>query len=201
MLDSAFIETPCEICLSDDLNLFGYLRNLLEAGEDPRSREEQIWARYGQTVAVLVLDSSGFSRISQSHGIVHYLAKLVQMRDIVNPGFEAEGARRSHFEADNVFALFDHPDAAIRAARQCHAAIAQARLMLTETEPFQVCVGIGYGQMLYSETLEGYFSSEMNIASKLGEDTADGGETLLTESAHAARTRRSSRGRNDVNSR
>lgn len=172
--------------MTEDQNLFGYLRDLLEAGVEPRSREEEIWARYGQTVAVLVLDSSGFSRISQSHGIVHYLAKLVQMRDIVNPGFEAQGARRSHFEADNAFALFDHPDSAIRAARHCHSAIAEAGLMLTESEPFQVCIGIGFGRMLYSETLEGFFSAEMNLASKLGEDTADGGETLLTEAAHGA---------------
>ncbi len=58
--------------------------------------------------------------------------------------------------------------------------------MLTEEEPFTVCIGIGYGRKLYSETLEGYFSEEMNFASKLGEDTVDGRETLITRNVYAA---------------
>lgn len=174
------------VTLSADTNLFGFLRALIKAGIDPRTREAEIWERYGQKVAVLVLDSSGFSRISRSHGIVHYLSKLLQMRDLVDPGFTAEGAIRSHFEADNAFAVFDNPNSAIRAARFCHEVVATAGLMLTEEEPFAVCIGIGYGQMLWSETLEGFFSAEMNIASKLGEDTANGGETLITEAAWAA---------------
>ena len=66
--------------------------------------------------------------------------------------------------------------------------------MLTGSEPFRVCVGIGYGRMLYSETLEGYFGGEMNLACKLGgemnlacklgEDVALGGETLITTAAY-----------------
>jgi hypothetical protein len=32
--------------------------------------------------------------------------------------------------------------------------------------------------------MEGYFGEEMNLASKLGEDTAEGGETLLTNLAY-----------------
>ena len=38
--------------------------------------------------------------------------------------------------------------------------------------------------MLWSKTLEGYFGQEINLASKLGEDTAVGGETLISENAH-----------------
>jgi hypothetical protein len=57
--------------------------------------------------------------------------------------------------------------------------------MLTADEPFQVCIGIGHASMLHSETLEGYFAKQMNFASKLGEDTANRGETLITQSAYA----------------
>jgi class 3 adenylate cyclase len=66
--------------------------------------------------------------------------------------------------------------------------IADKGIMLTANEPFRVCIGIGHGAMLYSETLEGYFAKEMNFASKLGEDTANGCETLLTESAYELAT-------------
>ena len=64
-----------------------------------------------------------------------------------------------------------------------HEAIEHVGLMLDHEEPFRVGIGIGYGELLWSETLEGYFGQEINLASKLGEDTAVGGETLISESA------------------
>lgn len=167
-------------------NLFAYLQSLHARGLNPADYEDEVWARYGQTVAVLVLDCTGFSRVSAAHGIVHFMSRLVQMRDIVNDVFNTEGALRGRFEADNAFAVFSHPDAALRAARACHGEVASRALMLTDDEPFQVCIGVGYGRMLYSETLEGFFSAEMNLASKLGEDTADGGETLITQNAFSS---------------
>ena len=165
-------------------NLFEHLGKLIATGVDPTEREAEIYDRYGQTVAVMILDSSGFSRVSEQHGILHFLTRLVMMRQIVEPILESYNNRDFKFEADNVYAVFDHPDDAIRASIDAHEAVHQNKLMLTEKEPFRVCVGIGYGKMLYSETLEGYFSEEMNLASKLGEDTAEGGETLLTAAAY-----------------
>jgi adenylate cyclase len=58
-------------------------------------------------------------------------------------------------------------------------------ILLTEDEPFRICVGIGYGYLLCSETLEGHYGDQMNITSKLGEDIASGNEILLTEPAYA----------------
>ena len=51
-------------------NLFQSMSRFIESGIDPVSRHEEIWERYGETVAVLVLDSSGFSRVTESHGII-----------------------------------------------------------------------------------------------------------------------------------
>jgi adenylate cyclase len=167
-------------------NLFQHLESLIEKGIDPIDSEELVWQRYGKTVAVMVLDSSGFSRVSEAHGILYFLSRLMLMRRVVKPIIEANNALDFHFEADNVFAVFEQPDEAIRTAFMCHEAVYENKVMLTEVEPFKVCIGIGYGPMLYSETLEGYFGEEMNLASKLGEDTADGGETLITERAHAS---------------
>ncbi len=161
-------------------NLFQTMAGMLARGQNPVDHQDEIWSRYGETVATLVMDSSGFSRVSQSHGIVHFLAVLMRLREITQPLFEAHGGRRVKFHADNAFACFTTVDEAIRASLTLHQTIREASLMLTEEEPFQVCIGIGYGHMLYSETLEGYFADEMNLASKLGEDTAAGGETLLT---------------------
>ncbi|MBP20158.1 MAG: hypothetical protein CMQ21_14880 [Gammaproteobacteria bacterium] len=137
----------------------------------------------------MILDSSGFSRISEEHGIVHFLTRLVMMRQIVEPILDAYNNIDFKFEADNVYGVFEHPDDAIRVALDAHAAVRENKLMLTESEPFKVCAGIGYGNLLYSETMEGYFGEELTLASKLGEDTADGGETLLTTSAYESADR------------
>jgi adenylate cyclase len=165
-------------------NLFEHLGELIDADIEPVEREAEIYERYGQTVSVMILDSSGFSRVSEKHGILHFLTRLVMMRQIVEPILESYNNRDFKFEADNVYAVFDHPSDAVRAALEAHEAVHDSGLMLTENEPFRVCVGIGYGKMLYSETLEGYFGEEMNLASKLGEDTAEGGETLITRAAY-----------------
>jgi class 3 adenylate cyclase len=168
----------------DKENLFQSMSRFIESGIDPMMKHEEIWHRYGETVAALILDSSGFSRVTESHGIIHFLSRLMLLRNICKPIFEAHNCKRLHFEADNAFAIFDSVEDAIESALQVHSALYEAKLMLTEEERFRVGIGIGYGKMLYSETLEGYFSEEMNFASKLGEDLADGDETLISDSAY-----------------
>ncbi len=164
-------------------NLFQSLSRMIDGGTDPGEHHDELWRRYGETVAVLVMDTSGFSRTCSSHGVVHFLTRLMQLRRLCQPVFQAQGCRRLHFEADNAYATFASVDEAIQAAFATHAAIAEAGLMLTESERMRVSIGIGYGELLYSETLEGYFGEEMNYASKLGEDLASGDETYITDSA------------------
>lgn len=164
-------------------NLFQALSQMIKGGADPVSHEDDLWRRFGETVAVLVMDTSGFSRTCASHGLVHFLTRLMQLRSISAPLFDAHGCRRLRFEADNAFAAFATVDEALCAAEGVHAAIRDAGLMLTRDEPMTVSIGIGYGELLYSETLEGYFGDEMNFASKLGEDLGSGRETRITQSA------------------
>ena len=170
-------------------NLFDHLHDLIAQDIHPTEKEKEIWDRYGKTVAIMVIDSSGFSRATEKYGILHFLSQLMMMRKMIQQVCKTHGSHAFRFEADNVYAAFDHPDDAIRAALTIHKVIREENLMLTPSERFSVCIGVGYGEMLYSETLEGYFGEEMNLASKLGEDTAKGGETLISASAflHADR--------------
>lgn len=57
-------------------------------------------------------------------------------------------------------------------------------LMLTPTRPYKICAGIGYGTLLVTGAHGEFFGKEMNLASKLGEDLADGDELFLTEAAY-----------------
>jgi class 3 adenylate cyclase len=163
-------------------NLFDHLQNLISRDIHPTEREAEIWERYGSTVAAMVIDSSGFSRVTEQHGIVHFLSQLMLMRSTIRNICDGYRCHAFRFEADNVYAIFDQPNDAVHAARRVHEVIHEKEIMLTPLEPFRVCIGIGFGKMLYSETLEGYFGEEMNLASKLGEDTAIPGETLITQS-------------------
>ena len=78
---------------------------------------------------------------------------------------------------------FVHPNKALEAAIALKKAVADAGMMLDENEPFGVCIGIGYGKMLDGGD-EGMYGDEVNLAYKLGEDVAEAGEILLTESSH-----------------
>ena len=164
-------------------NLFESMSKMLASGIEPESRQEELWARYGETVAVLTLDSTGFTRVSQSHGIVHFLSRVMMLRNLCIPVLEAHRSKRHHFEADNIYAAFDSIDDCVRAAQALHRCVFEARLQLTDEERYRVSIGIGFGKLLYSQTLEGYFGDEMNIACKLGEDIATGDETLLSPAA------------------
>ena len=171
--------------MSDQSDLFGHLQSLLQQGKDPDDHDADIFERYGQTVAVMVIDSVGFSRVAERSGILYFLSRMIRVRDSIEPALHTHGASMVRFEADNAYAAFDHVDAAIEAAHAVHQQIADAGIMLSDDEPYRVCIGIGYGTLLHAGH-EGYFGHEMNLASKLGEDIAEGAETLITLDAHRA---------------
>ncbi len=164
--------------------LFDYLQDLIARNIDPTEREAEIWNRYGSRVAAMVIDSTGFSRVTGQHGIVHSLSQLMLMRNTIQEICDDYDCQAFRFEADNVYAIFDCPNDAVHAASRIHETIHEKKIMLTPIESFRVCIGIGFGDMLYSETLEGFFGEEMNLASKLGEDTAGPGETLITQAVY-----------------
>lgn len=169
--------------MDDGKDLFDTIRDMRRRNLQPEAVEKEIWARMGATRAMLVLDSFGFTRATRAGGIVHFLWCMSSMRDIVRPVFERHGCASPRALADNLFAEFESPREALRAAVEANASVKAEKLMLTESEPYQICVGIGYGRVLQSKT-EGVYGEEMNLASKLAEDIAEGGDILLTASAY-----------------
>lgn len=164
-------------------DLIQLLNAMLDAGEDPCDHHHALWDRFGQRKAVLVCDTAGFSRTCRTHGVLHFLTRLMRLRKLCQPIFDSNGCISLRFEVDNIFAVFDGVDQALSTAMATHRAIHATPLMLNGLEPMRVAIGIGYGDMLYSATHEGYFGEEMNFASKLGEDIGVGDETLLTDAA------------------
>src|SRR5262245_7522787 len=162
------------------------LRRLLDArNEHPESLADidgEIWRRFGRTCAVLVLDMCGFSRLTMRYGITHFLAMIRRLGVVVGPVVVAGGGRVVKTEADNVFATFDDVPQALATARAIHSSLEAANSFLPEDWDLHAGIGIGYGPLLLIGE-EDLFGSEMNLASKLGEDIAGRGEIMLSASA------------------
>jgi class 3 adenylate cyclase len=158
------------------------LEQLLQARNQYPDRaadiDAQIRARFMETHAILVLDSSGFSRLSQEQGIIAALAEIERMRGIVAPIVEAHQGSPFKLEADNVYAVFPSVERAIAASREM-----MRQLALINKH---VSIGIGYGDLIMisdGSCYQDVYGEEMNLASKLGEDLAETDEVLLTEAA------------------
>ena len=116
----------------DGDNLFQCMSRMIAEGCEPTENEQLLWDRYGETVAILIIDSSGFSRTSQRHGIVHFLARLMQLRQTCEAVMQQHHCKRLHFEADNAFATFNSAADAVRAAFTLQRAVYHSGLMLNE---------------------------------------------------------------------
>jgi adenylate cyclase len=163
--------------------LFETLSDYLKKGISPTHKETEIWEEYGKKVAVLVIDSSGFSKNTLEHGIIHALTNIAELIDIADKILKKNGAMSQRILGDNIFAEFFSVDEAIKASIEIKLAINSHSFILKSSVTFGANFGIGYGNLLFSERFHGYYGEEMNLASKLGEDIAADGEILITKQA------------------
>lgn len=163
--------------------LFDFLNDLQKNDINPMTREKEVWDIYGEKCAIWVLDTSGFTKTSIELGTLHFLFCLIQMRKVVVPIIERFGSFYKSVESDSIIAIFKDPQSALDAAYEANSSMQKSKLMIAPDNPYKICIGIGYGDLLKSETDEGYYGLEMNLASKLGEDLANGDEILLTQAA------------------
>jgi class 3 adenylate cyclase len=87
-------------------------------------------------------------------------------------------------------ALFQEPHSALDASLEIHRRVQVLPTHGAGPPPAECCIGIGFGAV-YAIGPNRAMGDEMNRTSKLGEDTARGGETLVTEGAYRALLRRS----------
>ncbi len=144
--------------------------------------ERMLWTEFGTVRSVLVMDMSGFSRLTQKYGIVHYLSMVKRMQVTSQPIIEHLGGQVVKFEADNCFAIFDQVLQAVHAAIRLNTAFEAINRFTDEPFDIRVSIGIDHGDVLLIGGPD-YFGETVNAASKLGEDVAGPGEILLTERA------------------
>ncbi len=147
--------------------------------------DAKIRESFERTVAVLVLDMVGFSRLSQKHGIIYYLSMIAQMESAARPAVEENGGTVIKQEADNLFAVFDTPDDALEGALDIFRGFNAINGVVSDDRDIFGSIGIGYGPTLVIGD-EDLIGCEVNLASKLGEDIAGASEIILTRAAHDA---------------
>lgn len=150
--------------------------------------EKEVWDTYGIECAVCIHDMSGFSRLTEKHGIVRYLSMVRHMQIVAKPIIERFGGSVVKFEADNCFARFPDVVSAIRSTISLNIAFDAMNLMTTDDLNIYIATGIDFGRILLIEgdgEHADYFGATVNTASKLGEDIASAGDILVSEAAMA----------------
>jgi len=150
-----------------------------ESSERQRKQiENEIWDRFGVEAAVFVLDMSGFSRLTQTHGAVHYLSMVRRMDLALESVVTRNQGTLVKFEADNCFAIFPTPMDAVQCAIAANMQFEGMNLLTDPEFDIRVCIGISFGHILLVEQRD-FFGDAVNRASRLGEDIAEPGEILI----------------------
>lgn len=137
--------------------------------------EEEVWREFGVQMAIMALDMSQFSVSVRRSGIVAYLQLVRRMRLLTAPLVAAAGGDVVKYEADNMMAVFADVPQAVQAA------IAIDREFARDGR-IAAGIGIDFGKFLRIPEHD-CFGDPVNIAYKLGEDVAQGGEILITATA------------------
>ena len=142
--------------------------------------DDRIRARFLRQRVVIISDMSGFSRITQAEGILHFLGLVRRMQSEIGAIVAVAGGRVIKAEADNLYILFEDPDDALRAV-VAMTDFCESEKTRDKNDRIGLSIGIGWGQVLDLDGVE-FYGDQVNLASKLGEDIANSGEVLATES-------------------
>jgi class 3 adenylate cyclase len=142
----------------------------------------RIWEQYGACGVAFISDMANFSSTSRKLGVCHFLKLIHRARQTIAPVITDNNGILLKCDADNCYAYFESTDDAIQASLDVNAALFAANQPLDLSEHIYLSVGIDYGDLLLVGS-EDFYGDPVNTASKLGEDLAVKGETLVTERA------------------
>ncbi len=154
-------------------------------GADRAAIDAEIRQRFERTAAVAFTDLVGFSRRTQEFGILHFLGVIHQKRALLGPLVAASCGEILKQEADSWLMVFASADDALATMLAAQQRCAEYNRGVAPEETVELCVGLGYGPLLRIGDHD-VWGREVNVASRLGEDTAEGGEILISEAFRQA---------------
>ena len=159
--------------------LWKLVEQRMEAGADVAAIDQRIWNLFGEDWAVMFTDLAGFSRHVARFGIIHFLQIIYEQQRLLLPMVERHDGILIKMEADSFLILFKKCAQALACAVEMQRTCQHVNARRPPEEQIVLCVGLGYGTLLKIGD-EDVFGHEVNLASKLGEDTAKGTEILVT---------------------
>jgi adenylate cyclase len=157
----------------------------LAPGSDRAAIDARIWNLFGEEWAVMFTDLSGFSRRVAEFGIIHFLQIIYESERLLIPVIDEHDGIVLKTEGDSLLVIFRRA----RRAVDCAVAMQHTLDVYNAGRPAEdqilLCVGIGVGRMLRLGDQD-VFGSEVNAASKLGEDIARAHEILVTGAVKSA---------------
>lgn len=161
----------------------------LEPDADTAALDRRIWDLFGETWAVMFTDLSGFSRNVAEFGIIHFLQTIHESQRLLVPVLESHDGILLKTEGDSFLVIFRGVTRAVECALRMQEVCKEYNAARSPAERVLLCVGVGFGRVLRISDHD-VFGSEVNAASKLGEDQAKAGEILVTESVRKALSKR-----------
>jgi class 3 adenylate cyclase len=167
------------------VRLESLMEERMKPGADQAAIDRRIWNLFGETWAVMFTDLSGFSRKVADFGIIHFLQVIYESQRLLTPCVDTWDGILLKVEADSMIVIFRDPENAVRCAVDMQRATYRYNAGRPETDRILLCLGLGYGRMLRIGD-DDVFGAEVNAASKLGEDVAQGYEILATAAVRDA---------------
>ncbi|MCX6848056.1 MAG: adenylate/guanylate cyclase domain-containing protein [Verrucomicrobia bacterium] len=161
------------------------LAERLTPGADRAAVDARIWNLFGETWAVMFTDLSGFSRHVAEFGIVHFLQVIYEAQRIFTPCVDSNDGILLKVEGDSLLIIFRTVASALQCAIDMQRSAKAYNAGKPQEEHILQCIGLGYGPVLRIGDRD-VFGREVNAASKLGEDTAQPWEILVTDSVQSA---------------
>ncbi len=168
-----------------EARLWNLIEERSQPGADVALIDQRIWDLFGEEWAIMFTDLSGFSRRVAEFGILHFLQVIHEHHKLLLPIVDDFDGLLIKSEGDSFLLLFRRPERALACAFHMQAACDRYNVNRKLEEQILLCVGIGYGRVLRIGDSD-VWGREVNLASKLGEDTARSHEILVTQAAKDA---------------
>ncbi len=163
-------------------------RSLLEAldtrgttAEARKSFDEEVWKQCGVQGAILVTDLTGFTKSTQRHGILQFLAVFRRVQKTCGPVLGKHGGELLKQEADDLFGVFPETQQALEAAFEMLRTVETLNENLDPDDQMGLSVGVDYGRFI--RLSDDAYGDPVNVAFKLGEDIAQTGEVRVGRTA------------------
>lgn len=153
---------------------------ILASNNEKEIIDQKIWDLFGENWCIMFTDLSGFSKKTAKFGIIHFLQTIYESEVILEPIIEKHDGFLLKTEGDSMLIIYRNPDKALSSAIEMQSSLKEYNKQKDEEDQVLLCLGLGYGKILRIGD-DDVFGEEVNMASKLGEDTAKAYDILVTK--------------------